>query len=120
MPKCPNCDTEVSPDAFNCSTCGAQVSQAKPTYLGAEQSKTSVGRSDSWTGVITKVVGVVVVGLVFLLLVLPIIANMWIASVQKEITSEAEQQIMDSFQQGTLQIVSAYECEDDIPGCKNL
>ena len=61
-----------------------------------------------------------VVGLVFLLLVLPIIANMWIASVQKEVTSEAEEQIMSSFQHGTLQIVSAYECEDDIPDCKTL
>jgi len=37
--------------------------------------------------------------------------------VQEEITREAEQQIMDSFQQGSLQMISAYECEDDIPGC---
>lgn len=39
---------------------------------------------------------------------------------QDEITREAEQQIMDSFQQGSLQIISAYECEDDITDCQTI
>jgi flagellin-like protein len=38
-------------------------------------------------------------------------AYLWITKIQKTITTQAEKQIMTSFQQGTLQVVSAYTCE---------
>jgi len=96
------------------------VSQTGPAYPGDGQPKEPAGSSGSWTDVILKVIAFTVVSVLFLVLVLPIIANIWISSVQEEITSEAEQQIMDSFQQGSLQIISAYECEEDILGCKTI
>ena len=38
-------------------------------------------------------------------------AYLWITKIQKTITTQAEKQIMTSFQQGTLQVISAYACE---------
>ncbi len=40
-------------------------------------------------------------------------AYLWITKIQKTITTQAEKQIMTSFQQGTLQVISAYACESN-------
>jgi flagellin-like protein len=40
-------------------------------------------------------------------------AYLWITKIQKTITTQAEKQIMTSFQQGTLQVISAYACENN-------
>jgi hypothetical protein len=58
-----------------------------------------------------------IIALVVVAALLRIAANVvyyyHIRAIQDEITSKAEKEIMESFQQGALQIVSAYPCEDE-------